>query len=111
MSRPHRRCATCNVVTSRYSRTKMQGPFAVQVWVRDEGNGSEQGADGKYYCREHAPTGAEPFVFTPVPAMPPVTVDDLAAMAANDPSLDDDAFVALSRALRGDDPADTGGDL
>ena len=41
----------------------------------------------------------------------PITVADLLAMAAADDSLDDGAFVALSRAARGDDPADTGGDL
>ena len=45
----------------------------------------------------------EPFVFTPVPAMPPVTAEDLLRMAANDEAgLPDGAFVELSRALRGD---------
>jgi hypothetical protein len=104
MTKPrHQRCTVCGVVTSRYSHTEAQGPFSVKVWVRDERNGSVQGADGNPYCREHAPA-AKPFVFTPVPAMPPVTVDDLLRRAAVDETLDDDTFTVLSRALHGADP-------
>lgn len=51
-------------------------------------------------------TTPEPFTFTPVPAMPPVTVADLLKRAANDPNVDDDTFAVLSRAFRGDNPID-----
>ena len=51
----------------------------------------------------------EPFVFTPVPAMPPVTVADLLTLAALDEDgLPDGAFVELSRALRGGEDPDLG---
>jgi hypothetical protein len=46
----HQRCTVCDVVTSRYSHTTMQGPFAVKVWVRDERYGSVLGADGQAHC-------------------------------------------------------------
>jgi hypothetical protein len=103
MTKPkHKRCAVCDVVTSRYSCTTMQGPFAVKVWVRDERHGSVQGADGKPYCDEHA-VEAE---FAPAVPEPTESVKDaLLRRATADESLDDDTFAVLSRALRGVDPA------
>ena len=59
MAKPkHRRCAECDVVTSRYSHTVAQGALSLKVWVRDERNGSVQGADGKPYCQAHAEEAA-----------------------------------------------------
>lgn len=45
----------------------------------------------------------KPYRFVPV-SLPPVTVDDLLRLAANDRSVSDDTFAVLSRALRGVDP-------
>lgn len=103
MGKPkHRRCRTCNAVTSRYSHQQRQGPFTVSVWVRDPQRGEVIPTwGGPSYCTEHAPA-VEPQPLAPVPVPPPVTATDLLARAANDPTLDDDAFAVLSRALRGE---------
>jgi hypothetical protein len=108
MARPkHRRCHTCNGVTARYLRTDRQGPFSIAVWVRDPQRGeATPNRGGPSFCTEHAPDAAprEPYTFTPVPALPPVTADDVLRVAAQDETLDDDAFLLVSRALRGADP-------
>jgi len=96
VSRPkHKRCHHCGVVVARYAGTRREGPLHVAVWERDSRHGSVQGADGNPYCDAHAEIGA----YALAPAE--VSVVDLAlARAANE--LPDGAFVALSRALRGD---------
>lgn len=45
----------------------------------------------------------KPYKFVPV-SLPPVTVDDLLRVAAQDKTLDDDVFLVVSRALRGVNP-------
>jgi hypothetical protein len=57
---------------------------------------------GSWWCEAHGQV-CDPWK--------PVTAADLLKRAAKSESLDDGAFVALSRVLRGDDPADQGGDL
>lgn len=102
MAKPkHKRCAVCGVVVSRYSHTTTHGPFSVKVWVRDEHNGSVQGADGKPYCDEHAEVGRS-FKAPHVPAESVTTA--ALRLAANDQSLDDATYTVLARALRGVDP-------
>lgn len=56
MARPkHHRCQVCDKVTSRYARPNRQGPFTVQVWVRDP-RGEVTAQNGRLvWCREHAP--------------------------------------------------------
>ena len=107
MSRPkHRRCHTCNQVTARYLRTDRQGPFSIAVWARDPQRGEITPRwGGPSFCTEHAPDASprEPYKFVPVPLLPPVTADNVLRAAAQDETLDDNAFLLVSRALRGAD--------
>jgi hypothetical protein len=51
----HRRCTTCNVVTSRYDRAQRQGAITLHVWIKDARNGEVQVGYNRFYCAAHAP--------------------------------------------------------